>query len=106
MIIINNTVQVKKGFADKLIQRFDRPGNVESFEGFLGLKVLQKRGTADYDEIVINTLWESKEAHDAWARSDEFKKSHSGSRPEFIINNKIELYDVVASREPKVEVNN
>ena len=100
MIIINNTIQVKKGFADKLLARFDRPGNVESFEGFIGLEILLKKDAEEYDEVVVSTKWESKEAHDKWAQSDEFKKSHSGPKPDFILGSNGSHYEVVISRNP------
>lgn len=39
MIIVNNQVQVKKGCADQLVQRFNKQGQVEYMEGFLGMEV-------------------------------------------------------------------
>ncbi len=60
MIIITNTIQVKKGFGENLIERFSRPGNVEKKDGFVQLNILQTQNKKDYDEIVIETTWESK----------------------------------------------
>ncbi|UOE94584.1 heme oxygenase [Alkalihalobacillus sp. LMS39] len=102
MVIVTNTVKIQPGFAEKLIERFNKVGKVEGMEGFLGLEVLLTENTKDYDEVTISTRWENKEAFHGWTRSDAFKEAHAhrGGQPEFIIENKTTFYDVMVVRQP------
>lgn len=102
MIIVTNTSQITKGNAHLLIERFDRIGQVEFMEGFLGLEVHLTENTPDYEEVSVVTRWDNKEAFQAWTRSDAFKQSHSHRQiPDYIINNKISFYEVKIVRGPK-----
>lgn len=60
MIIVNNQVRVEKGSADHLVKRFNKQGQVEFMEGFLGMEVWVTQQTTDYDEVTIHTWPESK----------------------------------------------
>ncbi|WP_416149951.1 heme oxygenase [Salipaludibacillus sp. HK11] len=102
MIIVTNTVHVKTGFSEKLIERFNKVGMVEKMDGFLGLEVLLTENTSDYEEVTIYTKWSSKEAFKGWTASDAFKESHAhrGGQPDFILKNKTTFYDVKVVREP------
>ncbi|MGM0845056.1 MAG: antibiotic biosynthesis monooxygenase [Bacillota bacterium] len=100
MIVITNTIRVKKGFGESLAERFNRPGDVEKSPGFLALNLLQTRDTEEYDEFIVWTMWSSKEAHDEWTKGESFRKSHSGPRPDFILSSNVNYYDVVGQRQP------
>lgn len=100
MIVITNTIRVKRGTGDKLVERFNRPGEVEKTEGFLGLDLLQTKDTEEYDEYVVFTKWKSKELHDEWTKGEAFRRSHSGPRPDYIISTHITHYEVVGQRVP------
>ncbi|SDZ24062.1 heme oxygenase (staphylobilin-producing) [Evansella caseinilytica] len=102
MVIVTNTVHVEKGFAEKLIERFNKVGMVEEMDGFLGLEVLLTENTADYEEVTISTRWNSKDAFHGWTSSEAFRKSHEhrGGQPEYIIKNKTTFYEVKVVREP------
>lgn len=107
MIIVTNTSKITKDNGERLINRFDKIGKVEEFAGFLGLEVLLTNNLSDYDEVTVSTRWESKQAFDAWTKSDAFRESHSkdrGGRPEYIISNKIDFYDVKIIRNPIIPV--
>lgn len=103
MYNVSNVIQIKKGFVEDLVGRFERAVNVLKFEGFLGMEVMVTIQEKDYEEVTILTRWDKKENFTNWMKSDEFKKAHSGSntRPEFILNNKVIRYDVRISKEPE-----
>ncbi|HDR7792258.1 TPA: heme oxygenase [Bacillus luti] len=102
MIIVANITKITKGNGDKLIERFNKVGKVETMSGFLGLEVLLTQNTADYDEVTISTRWDSKEDFQGWTKSSAFKEAHShrDGLPEYIIDNKIAFYDVKVVRMP------
>lgn len=104
MIIVTNTTIITKGEGYKLIDRFNKTGQIETMEGFLGLEVLFTENLKEHDEVIISTRWASKEAFKNWTKSDAFKQSHShkGGKPEYIIENKISYYDVRVVRQPVV----
>lgn len=107
MVIVTNTNHIKKGEGHRLIERFNKVGKVETMEGFLGLEVLFTENLPDYDEVTISTRWESKEAFKGWTNSDAFREAHSGdrgARPDYVISNKVNFYDVKIVRNPIVPV--
>ncbi len=61
----------------KLIDRFNKVGQVETMPGFLGLEVLLTQNTVDYDEVTISTRWNAKEDFQGWTKSPAFKAAHS-----------------------------
>jgi heme oxygenase (staphylobilin-producing) len=101
MIIITNTIKVEKGKGEQMIERFKQPRAVQKMPGFVRLELLQRRNTEEYDEFTVSTAWESQGAHDAWVQSDAFKNSHKGGKADYIIDFKIQTYDVVASHQPE-----
>ncbi|MNW25111.1 Heme-degrading monooxygenase [compost metagenome] len=104
MVIVTNTSQLKKGYADQLIERFNKVGKVETMKGFLGLEVMLTDHKGDYDEVTIVTRWEARENFQEWTRSDAFRESHSHRQiPDYILDNKISFYDVKIVRHPLSE---
>ncbi|MGE6630505.1 heme oxygenase [Bacillus sp. NPDC077027] len=100
MIIVNNQVRVEKGSADKLVQRFNKQGQVEFMEGFLGMEVWVTQQTTDYDEVTIHTRWNRKEDFVNWTKSQAFGEAHSHgkAKPDGLLKNKITYYEVQVTR--------
>ncbi|WP_201006825.1 heme oxygenase [Paenibacillus glycanilyticus] len=104
MIIVTNTSQIVKGSGDKLVERFDRIGKVEQMEGFLGLEVLWTQNLKEYDEVAVVTRWTSKDAFQAWTKSEAFRESHKHRNiPDYILDNKITFQEVKIRRNPITE---
>ncbi|WP_128893792.1 antibiotic biosynthesis monooxygenase [Longirhabdus pacifica] len=100
MIVITNTIKVKEGYGEQLIERFQQPREVQKMEGFLGMELLQTEDTEGYHEFVVRTKWVSQSAHDEWVKSDAFKRSHSKGGPaDYMIDFKIQKYQVVVEHE-------
>lgn len=82
MIVAMNTIRIKKGHGEEIIERFQNPKEISKFEGFLGLEVLKKLNGKDEDQIRICTRWVDEASFNVWLHSPEFKASHSKSAEE------------------------
>ena len=69
MIAIFNSLPVKEGAADRVVERFrGSQGNVQGFPGFISMEVLRAEAG---DEVLVVTRWRDREAFDAWVHSEE-----------------------------------
>ncbi len=102
MYIVTNSVKIKKDKGHKLVERFNKAGEVETMPGFLGLEVSVTEKVKDYDEVNIVTKWDTEESFKNWVKSDVFKKAHAhrGGRPDYIIQNTISYHNVKVIRNP------
>jgi heme oxygenase (mycobilin-producing) len=107
MITVANRIFVKPEFAADFEERFrQRAGLVDRMPGFISNQVL--RPVNPGDPYVVLTWWESRDAFEAWTRSDEFREGHarSGTLPKeaFAGPNKLELHEVfLDSTRPDLE---
>ncbi|AHY46502.1 putative enzyme involved in biosynthesis of extracellular polysaccharides [Rubrobacter radiotolerans] len=98
MIAIFNSLPVKAGCEDEVVERFSGSrGNVQGFPGFVSMEVLKSEG-----EVLVITRWESREAFDGWVGSEEFKKAHSrGGAAELMSGRpKMSTFEVALERGP------
>ncbi|MGG0717092.1 antibiotic biosynthesis monooxygenase [Robertmurraya massiliosenegalensis] len=96
MIVITNTIKVKKGYGEELAKSFDHLKDINNVPGLIELNFLQTRLTEDdVEEVVVWSKWESQKAHNQWATSDLFKIAHAGIRSESIIESKLAFYSVL-----------
>jgi len=69
--------RVRNGMEEDVRRAFaNRPGLVESADGFLGIEVY--RGADDPSIFYLVTDWETREHYEAWHGSDAHKESHAG----------------------------
>ncbi len=74
MIAIFNSLPVKEGAADQIVERFaESRGHVQGFPGFVSMEVLKSDAE---DEVLVITRWRDRESFEAWVHSDEFKMAH------------------------------
>jgi heme oxygenase (staphylobilin-producing) len=74
VIAIFNSLPVKHGAADEIVDRFaESRGNVQDFPGFVSMEVLKSDGD---DEVLVITRWRDREAFDAWVHSESFRRAH------------------------------
>ena len=60
MIAIFNSLPVKEGEADTIVERFaESRGQVQGFPGFVSI------------EVLVITRWQNRAPFDAWVRSEE-----------------------------------
>lgn len=101
MIAVLNRLPVKQGTVVGVVERFaNSRGNVQGFPGFISMEVLT---SAEAGEVLVITRWQSREAFDHWAKSEEFEKAHGrGGGGEFLRGRpEMGLYEVAVEREPE-----
>jgi heme-degrading monooxygenase HmoA len=99
VIAIFNSLPVKEGPADEIVERFaESRGHVQGFPGFVSMKVLK---SSEGDEVLVITRWENRESFDAWVRSEEFSSVHGRSGGEGLLRGhpKMSSYQVAVERE-------
>ncbi len=69
MIAITNSLPVKEGAADQIVERFaESRGHVQDFPGFISMEVLRSE---DASEVLVITRWRDKEAFQNSVHSEE-----------------------------------
>lgn len=100
MIAITNSLPVKEGAADQIVERFaESRGNVRDFPGFVSMEVLKSE---DASEVLVVTWWRDKEAFQSWVHSEEFAKAHGrGGAGELLTGHpRMTTYEVAVERRP------
>ena len=97
MIVATNRIQVRKGSGPQLEERFAHSGGVEQADGFVSFQMWRSAAESEHDEYLVVTTWETQAALDAYAKSDAFKRSHSGARLDFIVGSSPESFEVCLS---------
>ena len=108
MFVFTNRLKTLKGRGDELEKLFLSSDGLEQQEGFLGFELWKMEASADHDEHLVITRWESKEAHHRWTRSETHKQAHTqanaGSRPDFLVGHpEFGAYEVRSSSCPGEE---
>ncbi len=101
MIAVINRLQVKKGAADEVVERFaNSRGNVQGFPGFVSMEVLRSEGA---DEVLVITRWRDKDAFDSWVASDAFKRAHGRSGGSELLRGHPQMgtYEISVERGPE-----
>jgi heme-degrading monooxygenase HmoA len=96
MFVVMNRISVNPAFAGAFEERFrHRAGEVDKMPGFMRNLVL--RPVAPDDPYIVLTLWESRQAFEAWTQSEAFRKGHarSGTLPPeaFRGPSRLEMYE-------------
>ena len=97
MFIAMNRFRIAPGREDVFEELWrNRDSHLEGVPGFREFQLL--RGPSD-DEATLfasHTVWESREAFEAWTRSEAFRKAHAQARtPEGVLQGppRLELYE-------------
>ncbi|BBH23966.1 hypothetical protein Back11_53110 [Paenibacillus baekrokdamisoli] len=77
MIVVTNTIKVKKGHGESVAQRFQNSKGVETSPGFVQMEVLFTEGLEEYDELKVCTHWQDKQSFEGWVNSDSFRQAHA-----------------------------
>ncbi|MGO4539560.1 antibiotic biosynthesis monooxygenase [Paenibacillus sp. 2TAB19] len=80
MIVVTNTIKVKKGHGESVAQRFHQSIGIDLSPGFVRMEVLMAEHIEGHDELKVSTTWEQKEHFDAWVNSDSFRLAHAHKR--------------------------
>lgn len=77
MIVVTNTIKVKKGHGEEVAGRFQKTKGVEQSPGFVRMEVMLTEGLMEYDELKVCTTWENKASFEGWVNSDSFRQAHA-----------------------------
>lgn len=102
MIAIFNSLPVKDGAADRIVERFaESRGHVQGFPGFVSMEVLKSDAG---DEVLVVTRWRDKDAFNSWVHSEEFSRAHGrGGAGELLRGHpKMTSYEIAVERGPEV----
>lgn len=106
MIKAINTLYLKKGTADNVIERFKIKKTIHTFKGFVFMEVLQKENSETYDEVQICTTWENVESFERWKNSEEFRTAHVPLKQRMragddtIIDSNVSIFKIDVQRSP------
>ena len=101
MIAIFNSLPVKEGAADEIVDRFaESRGNVQGFPGFVSMEVLK---SDTEEEVLVVTRWRDRESFEAWVHSDEFRRAHGRGGAGGLLTGhpKMTSYSVAVERAPE-----
>ncbi|CAM4519492.1 heme oxygenase (staphylobilin-producing) [Paenibacillus endophyticus] len=77
MIVVTNTIKVKKGYGETVANRFENSKGIDLSPGFLRMEVLFTEGLEECDELKVSTTWENKASFEGWVNSDSFRQAHA-----------------------------
>ncbi|MGX6970075.1 antibiotic biosynthesis monooxygenase [Vagococcus bubulae] len=110
MYSVTNTIHIETPFAENMIQRFTSSHTtsaMEKVDGFIQFQLMTRVLPEDENvtELVVLSLWDSKEQQKAWVKSQSFKDVHKKEESTGItkekpkrqgfIKNSIAEYDVL-----------
>jgi len=99
MFVTMNRFTIDPDHWDDFENRFkQRAGLVDGEPGFIRNAVLRPQENTS-DQHIVMTLWESRQAFEAWTRSDSFRQAHAkaGQTPKewFAGPTRLEIFDAV-----------
>jgi len=99
MFVTMNRFTIDPAHWDDFENRFkQRAGLVDGEPGFIRNAVLRPQENTS-DQHIVMTLWESRQAFEAWTHSESFRQAHAkaGQTPNdwFVGPTKLEIFDAV-----------
>jgi len=104
MFIAMNRFQVKPGEEDAFENVWkSRDSYLEDVPGFIEFNLLRGPSAEDHTLYATHTLWESRDAFEAWTKSEAFRKAHAGAgdnKPLYIDRPRLELFETAQTVKP------
>ncbi|MEH3146895.1 MAG: antibiotic biosynthesis monooxygenase [Methylobacterium frigidaeris] len=99
MFIAMNRFKVYKDATQEFEQLWlGRDSHLGEMPGFVEFHMLRGPEHEDHVLYASHTVWESREAFEAWTRSEQFRKAHSkapGSRPLYLSHPQFEGFETI-----------
>jgi heme-degrading monooxygenase HmoA len=104
MFIAMNRFRVKKG-SEEAFERvwLDRDSHLAETPGFLEFNLLKGPETDEYTLYSSHSLWQNREAFEAWTKSDAFRAAHhqaGDNRPLYLDHPQFEGFEVRQTVKP------
>lgn len=97
MVVVMNVLRVPEAAKPKMAEMFARAADhMKEIQGFVDFQFLNAVGE---DKQVVYTKWETREAFEAWRKSDAFSRAHSSERTDGspATGSAVEMYEVLHS---------
>ncbi|VEU82039.1 antibiotic biosynthesis monooxygenase family protein [Acholeplasma hippikon] len=104
MYVLVRVMKVKKGFQDKVLERFLNPSVMAKSKGYVKSELMIDKKNPEYDLYRQSVYWEDKKAFYVWEGSPEHiamhrdKNSAHHQKPEEIIEVTRESYDLIGTK--------
>lgn len=80
MFIAMNRFQVVKGSEDAFIEVWrNRDSQLKAVPGFVEFRMLRGPEQEDHTLFASHTIWQDRDAFDAWTKSEHFRKAHANA---------------------------
>src|SRR5699024_6132670 len=96
-----NTLHIKKGKADEVLELFAKPKSVHTIDGFILMEVLKTENTEEYDVLQICTTWEDASYFEIWREGRAARKAHAAKeegeqtkKDSPILDTELSIYEV------------
>ncbi len=81
MFLAMNRFQIARGFEQRFEKAWhDRDSYLKEVSGFKKFALLRGGSNETYTLYASHSIWESREAFEAWTKSEAFKKAHGQRR--------------------------
>ena len=81
MFIAMNRFQVVKGSEDAFIEVWrNRDSQLKEVPGFVEFRMLRGPEQDDHTLFASHTIWQDRDAFEAWTKSEHFRKAHANAR--------------------------
>ena len=78
MFTVINRLQCPASYAEHLERAFTHAGTMQEVKGFVDFHFLKNSRESEPLEYIALTNWQSREAYEAWTKSESFQRSHPG----------------------------
>jgi len=99
MYIAMNRFSIANGHNNDFVEIWkNREQFLNEVPGFQTFKLLQGSSDEEATVFVSHSIWDSRDAFDAWTKSDHFKKAHAQARAPkgtYLSHPKFEGFDVI-----------
>lgn len=106
MFVQLRKITVTEGNAEQVVNRFSRAGILEQQEGFVDLKVMEKKVRRGEEEVIVLVTWESEAHWKQWEKSDAHIAGHKAKlnqpKPDYILHTEVGKYEVKAVKKAAV----
>ena len=99
MFLAMNRFKIALGFEDGFEKVWrERDSYLSEVEGFVSFNLMKGKVTEEFVLYASHSVWQSKEAFEAWTESEHFRKAHaqtSAPKGTYLGHPDLELFDSV-----------
>jgi heme-degrading monooxygenase HmoA len=93
MFVAINRLRCPASYAEPLERAFRHAGNLQGVPGFVSFRFLRHTREGEPLEYLAVTTWESREAYEAWTRSESFSRAHQAASADSPVSASLDTYE-------------